>query len=491
MTATPIRILLDTNVLIAAESDEEPRHPRAADAAELLSLAARLGHTVCLASTVRDDLARHADEAHRQRRHWQLQRYHVLEPITVPPGFRERAGYPPNVGPNGLVDMTLLLALERSAAQWLVTEDQPLHGHARQLDLADRTFSIADAIDVLRRQVESPLLIPAVQEIKGFQLDVDDPIFDDFDPAYKVKEWVRAKVAPEHRPCLVIGEPGQLDSLVILNHEREQPWSLPAPTLKVCTFKVAEAARGVKRGELLLWAIFQHARRNRYESIFVEVFAHEQALIAMLESFGFVDLAVSTSRDDERVYAKRLRPTPGADVLDPLAHNIAHGPGTLRPQRIFLIPIVPHWHASLFPVADEQLSLMPGLTDHGNAIRKAYLCHSPSRQLEPGDVLLFYRTHQDQQVRAVGVVEQTLVSSDPARILEFTGRRTVYTPVEVDRMCRKGQVLAIRFRLDRVLDTPLDMDKLTDHAVMRRSPQSIMRVQDPGATQWLQGLLAG
>ncbi len=70
--------------------------------------------------------------------------------------------------------MTLLLALERRAAQWLITDDQPLHGHARQLDLADRTFTIAAALDVLRRQVESPLLIPAVQEIKGFQLDVDD-----------------------------------------------------------------------------------------------------------------------------------------------------------------------------------------------------------------------------------------------------------------------------------------------------------------------------
>ncbi len=37
MTTIPIRILLDTNVLIAAESDEAPRHPRASAAAELLS----------------------------------------------------------------------------------------------------------------------------------------------------------------------------------------------------------------------------------------------------------------------------------------------------------------------------------------------------------------------------------------------------------------------------------------------------------------------
>ena len=124
MTVVPLRILIDTNVFIAAESDEEPRHARAQDAAELLSLAARLGHPICVASTIRDDFARHVDPSHRLRRHWQLQRYHMLDPIVLPADFASRAGYPPTVGPSGQVDMTLLLALERSAAQWLVTDDQ-------------------------------------------------------------------------------------------------------------------------------------------------------------------------------------------------------------------------------------------------------------------------------------------------------------------------------------------------------------------------------
>lgn len=488
MPADQLRILLDTNVVIAAESDEHPRHPRAGQAAELLSLSARLGHVVCVASTIRDDFARHAEAAHRVRRDWQLQRYHVLDPIAVPSGFRERAGYPPSVGPSGQVDMTLLLALERRAAQWLVTDDQGIHDHARTLGLSDRTFTLADAIDVLARQLAQPIAVPAVREVKGFQLDTDDPIFDDFDPSYDVRRWVQTKVAPEHRPCLVIGEPGHLDSLVVLNEERYQAWGLPGKVLKVCTFKVAPQARGIKRGELLLWAVFQYARANAYDSIFIEVFDRELVLIAMLEAFGFHKIAVTTARPGELVYGKLLR-AEGRRALSPLRHHITYGPGALAAERIFLVPIIPQWHASLLPAAEEQLELMPGLTDQGNAIRKAYLSKTNSRLLAPGDVLLFLRTHEARQVRAVGVVEETAVSSDPVEVLEFTGRRTVYTPREVSEMCSERPVLAIRFRLDRVLDTPLSAADLIEHGAMRRSPQSIAQITNPGAIGWLQDLL--
>src|SRR6185312_5086927 len=58
--------------------------------------------------------------------------------------------------------------------------------------------------------------------------------------------------------------------------------------------------------------------------------------------------------------------------------------GALQPDRVFLVPILPRWHASLFPVADDsdQLTLYEGMSNQGNAIRKAYVCHSGSKNLE-------------------------------------------------------------------------------------------------------------
>lgn len=486
-----LRILIDTNVFIAAESDAEPRHPNGALASKLYSLAGELNHTLCVGDGIKRDFERHADAGHRLRRSWQLERYHVLRPIAVPADFRARAGYPPNINDQSKVDLTLLLALERNAAQWLVTEDQRILPHAKALGLEDRVFSLNDVIEVLQRQQAKPISVPAVEEVRGYELNRDDPIFDEFFDGYSIRDWIKNKVAAEGRLCFTMGLSGEpLDAVVILNHETEEPWGLEGEVLKVCTFKVAAHARGIKRGELLLWAVFSHARENAYDSIFVEVFEHELELIALFESFGFDDLGVTTTREGELVYAKHLSPV-GEDSLAPLDYNVAYGPGALKIDRLFLIPILPRWHKSLFPVADDdvQLSLVQGMTDQGNAIRKAYVCKSPSKQLRPGDTVLFLRTRTHQMVNVVGVVEETLRSSDPAGVLGFTGRRTVYSPTEINDMCSGGEVLAIRFRLDRVLSAPLTANELVGAGVMKRSPMSIQRITDEGASEWLRTLL--
>lgn len=488
-----LRILLDTNILIAVESDGDPPHPNGDRASALYRSATALGHTLCLAAGVRDDLARHKDPLHRRRRERQLERYHVLNRIDLPKDFQRRAGYPPVISEQSQVDLSLLLALQRGAVQWLVTEDQRIIPHARALGLADRVFNLVDALDVLRRQQSQPVLVPSVEQIAGYELDPEDPIFDDFSPDYDIRTWLHDKVAREARPCMVMREAGApLDAVVILNEEREQTWGLPGKVLKICTFKVADHARGLKRGEMLLWAIFQHARTNGYDSIFVEAFETEYELLDILKGFGFSDLG-PTARHGEHAFGKRMNPPAGAAPLDPLEYNRTYGPEALQIDRLFLVPIVPQWHSQLFPVADTsgQLTLIGRLTDPGNAIRKAYLCHGKIDHLRAGDTLLFFRTRKDQMLNVVGVVEDTLRSADPTAVLEFTGRRTVYTPNEVEQMCRHGQVLAIRFRLDRVLDTPISMDELIARQVMKRSPQTVQQVKTQGAKQWLTDLLSG
>lgn len=486
-----LRILIDTNILIAAESPAGNLHVNADQATELYRSAIELGHTLCVGAGTVDDIDRHKDAAHKARRRQQLKRYHVLEQLDVPDGFQAKAGYPPKINEQSSVDLTLLLLLHRGAAHWLVTEDQRILPHARALDLEDRVFSLGDALDVLGRQRQRPISVPAVQEIKGYQINPDDAIFDDFAPEYAIRNWLRDKVAAEERPCLIMQQSGEsLDAVVILKEEAEEAWSLQGKVLKICTFKVSDRARGVKRGELLLWAVFEHARANDYNSAFVEVFEHEAETIALFESFGFSQEG-TTGRSGELVLCKRFHPELDDSVDDPLAFNVKFGPGALKPERWFVVPILPKWHASLFPVADDsgQIALYEGLTDQGNAIRKAYVCHSSSKQLRPGDTILFLRTREDQVAKVVGVVEETMRSSDPTKILSFTGRRTVYTPTEIASMCEKREVLAIRFRLDRVFDTPLSADDLVANQVMARSPMSVQQVKSEGAAAWLTRLV--
>ncbi len=490
-SAGALRILIDTNVFIAAESTAEAPHANGQLAREFYRLATGLGHTLCLAAGVVDDVERHKDEAHKRRRRNQLERYHILKPIEIPANFQARGGYPPRINQQSKVDMTLLLALERGAAAWLVTEDQRILPHAKALGLEERLFSLRDAVDVLARQRQQPIAVPAVQMITGYELDPADSIFEDFAPEYNIRRWLREKVAAEARPCLVMRDDGALDAVVILKEEFDDSWGLPGRILKVCTFKVATRARGVKRGELLLWTIFEHARTNEFDSVFVEAFDHEVEIVQLFECFGFTERG-RTGRAGEMVLGKLLHPDTVGMHLEPLEFNVTYGPGALRPDRVFLVPILPHWHRDLFPVADDsgQLSLYEGVTDQGNAIRKAYVCHSGSRQLRPGDTLIFLRTRERRMVNVVGVVEATLRSSDPTAVLAFTGRRTVYKPAEIGEMCSRREVLAIRFRLDRVLDTPITPDELIERRVMARSPQSIQQVNDEGALAWLRFLFA-
>lgn len=486
-----LRILIDTNIFIAAESVSTCLHPRWQEATRLYRHATELGHTVCVGSGIVADLARHKDPVHRSDRFHQLQRYYRLDPIEVPEGFQKAAGYPPHINAQSRVDLSLLLAIDRGAAHWLVTNDLGILFHATKLGIEEKVLTLTDALEILSLQLRRPIRIPAVEELKGYRINPDDPIFDSFPDEYDMKNWLRNKVGREGRPCLVMHQSEQpLDAIAILKREEHAKWNLPGRVLKICTFKVAEHARGVKRGELLLWSIFQHARANDFDSVFVEVFESEEAVISLFESFGF-GRAGTTKRPNELVLSKTLTPPNiTSEDFEPLEYNIRYGPGAISPKRWFAVPIIPQWHSSLFPTAEpsDQLTLFDEVTGHGNAIRKAYICNSNTKLLRAGDALLFVRTHESSMANVVGVVEDTIRSTSPIEIMSFTGRRTVYTPDEIDAMCRQNEILAIRFRLDRVLEQPLPTETLIRNKVFERTPMSIQRISNETGIKWINQL---
>jgi hypothetical protein len=109
-------------------------------------------------------------------------------------------------------------------------------------------------------------------------------------------------------------------------------------------------------------------------------------------------------------------------------------------------------------------------------LRKAYLCHSPNRQLQAGSTLLFYRSQDAKAVTCVGVVEDTLVSTKAEEVVAFVGQRTVYSADDIQGMCNRGPVLAVLFRQDRLLPTPIPRQELVSERVVTQAPQSICRV---------------
>ena len=258
---------------------------------------------------------------------------------------------------------------------------------------------------------------------------------------------------------------------------------------KLSTLKVSNEFKGNRYGELLLKAVFRHAHDQTRDALWLTVYPKHSELITLLTDFGFQEEGVHGTGELRLV--KRLRPGITPVPSTPLEYHIAFGPPALRPaeDQIFVVPIQPRYHRTLFPDAPEhgQLSL-EGVDlsprPHGNALRKAYLCHANTRQARPGATLLFYRSHDTRGITVVGVLESQLVSEDHEELLAFVGTRTVYSSAEVEAMTRRGPVLALLFRQDRFVDPPISRAEMLNSGLVRGTPQTVIRANQE-ATAWL------
>lgn len=480
------KMLIDTNIVIAAEDYSSPHgHVDGAAASRLLRLAQELAFTVCVSSGTQSDISR-AHQERREVRTRQLERYYVLGPIPIDHAVARRAHFPADPGPNDAADLEVLCALAAGAADFLVTQDARLRARAARVVANERVLSLAEATEWLESLQSQPSSIPSVSIAKGYSIALGAPVFDSLRLTYPgFDEWWRRKVAHEPRHVAVIGDPWDPLGIAVFKPEIDGP---QGPTLKICTFKVRSDQGGSKLGEQLLKGSLDYARRNGHNSVYMEVNPASE-LVAWLGDFGFSWTSIVRQNGDQ-VLLKDLKPPTGLGALTPLDHAVTYGPGEAIVDRAFMVPIQRQWHEILFPeVPDAQLQLIPEADRPcGNAIRKAYLSHSRTNRLQAGDFLAFLRTGDGpSEVTVTGVVESVLRSPDPVEIIEFVGSRTVYSKADIASRCERGPVLAIRFRLDRVLDRTTTSRDLIAQGLLKGAPQSITQLSTEGV-EWARQL---
>lgn len=499
----PLQFLIDTNVFIATEprADDEVE-PQALAAASLLRRIAEAGHSLEVHPAGLTDIQRDPRSDRRRAREVQHARYPSLpNPPAVPEAWTDQASW--QEGDNEHVDLLHLAALEAHAASFLISEDRRLHRRAATFELDDRVVTIDGGHGLLDALHELPAEPPpTVERVFAHTLNPHDSIFDGLRDAYQpdFDAWFR-RVREERRTALVIRhDPNHLAGLALLKLEEDgNDAGLPGRVLKISTLKVADAAQGSRRGELLLKAIFREATDLGADATYLTVFTESQpALVATIGQFGFQTCAGGTERG-EVIYAKRLATPVGLgdiDVagIDPLDFHVRFGPPALHPQSgdLFLVPITPAFSSRLFPDASLQQQLIEP-DPYGNALRKAYLSKSPTRQVRRGDILAFYESGSTgpagmrppaRGVFAVGVVERVLASRDPNEVAETVGTRTVYSLSEIRDMSRDADILALILRQDRLLQPPITLPELISHGALRAQPQSITKVRAEGES-WL------
>ena len=484
-----MRYLIDTNILIKLEPTA-PEHlePQAQDAARLVARLQNGGQRVLRHPAMDADLRRDRNRERHRLRSVLLQKYTELD--QPPPASLLPPAVQVDVSEQGQVDNLMLAAVVGNAVDFLITEDRGLHHKALQAGVADRVLTIADAVAAVSALAgRSDRVHPYVDDLPLHALRDADPMWQGIDEDYPAFSSWLTRSKREGRRCLAVRFPQseRTAAVCILKEDDDEP-HLGGRVLKLCTFKVANEFRGKRFGELLLNAVFTRIASRHIDHAWVTVFPSHQDLIALFETFGF---ELREARvNGELVYTKSFAgPAPvrcdaqnGAECL---RVHISEGPPLLhlRPDHVFVVPVQPRYHRRLFPEAELEPELGIESDPVGNALRKAYLCHSSTRQIGIGDALLFYRSHAQQGVYAAGVVEDRVVTVDEIEILRLVGDRTVYSEREVAEMTQRA-VLAILFRQDRVLSSPIHLNELIAAGALAGPPQQITRLRGE-ATAWL------
>jgi len=494
----PLRLLLDTNIFIAAEPYSGALEAEIHTVNAMLRLASEQQHQVFLHPVTREEVLGGNDPDRVRQREAEFNRYALLKEAPISATLVQTAG-DSKPGSNDHRDLRILAALHARAVTHLVTNDRPLLRRAHRAGLGDKVYTAQDALQYLRELVPTEVPTPpSVEKVPAYTLDVDQEIFvslrADYEGFDKWLDTVRAE--SQFRPCFVVKKDLNYAAVALLKHEFDCSYPFADPVLKISTFKVGAEYSGAKYGELLLKALFQYAARKQAATLYVEVFEKYAPLLVLLSEFGFEEQQELRTKRRELVLAKSMNP-PNDSPLSDLDYHKKYGPPALKlTQKGWVIPIWPAWHLQLFPDAPEvpgvQLYL-PGIEEPkpwGNALRKAYLSHSSVTKLAPGDIVLFYRSHDTRALTVVGVIEDVRRSSDPLEILTYVGQRTVYSPEDIARLCRQGPVLAILFRQDRFLDPVWELHEVICKGLLKSWPQSITRIKEEGVT-WLHEQLGG
>lgn len=228
-------------------------------------------------------------------------------------------------------------------------------------------------------------------------INLADPFFDSLKTDYaEFTTWFGRKAVANDTAYVFQDDTGAIDGFLYLKIEdgivEDTAPPLPqARRVKVGTLKIN--AHGTKLGERFVKKIFDHAISEGVAEVYVTVFSEHASLIALLMRYGFLVAATKTTANGiEQVLVKRMCELGGNALQSyPLVK--------VREQNIYLLSLMPQWHSRLLPdsiLHNENSNIVQDIS-HTNSIHKVYLAAMQGvQELRPGDVLLIYRTTDNQ-----------------------------------------------------------------------------------------------
>ncbi len=481
-----MKVLIDTNIFISREQSKEV--PENLAALESILKKNNVGIWVHPASI--NEIKIYGNIEARDIALSKIKAYPVL---GNPPDFNQDSEFTSKFNiskEKSLTDNLLLYAVLRNAVDFLITEDGGVRGKAMVLDIRDRVLSVNEALNTILALFEEPKIRkpPMLESKYVYELSKDDPIFDTLREEYSpgFDDWFD-RICKDHRRCWVSYTPdGKLGAVAIYKDEDEEvkiaPWPLPKKKrLKLATFKVVD--NGYKIGELLIKISVRYCVEKNLDEIYLTHFVKpDDGLVQLISEYGFYNVGKKGNGED--VFLKRLVKNDSTDAT-PLEICKLYYPSFYDGTAVkkYVIPIMPAYHDKLFTdYPSRQTSLVEhlgGFITEGNTIKKAYLTQSKIKKLNPGDILLFYKSQHDQGLTAIGIIEQvTLRLNNRDEVLKHIGRRTVYSAREIDEGLKKGPVTVILFIFNCYFKNMIPRARLEELGIIAAPPQTIGGITD-------------
>ncbi len=431
-----MRVLLDTNIVVHREASKIYNQ----DIGLLFNWIDKLHYEKCIHPASIEEIENYKDNDVVHTMKIKLDSYNVLKTLSQDAdkikGLRDK-----DKNLNDFNDTSILNEVFNNRVDYLITEDKGIHRKAKDIGIANKVYKIDSFIEKV--SFENPALseykvLSVKKEFFG-NVNLEDEFFNSFKEDYKgFSNWFNIKADNESYVCII---DNQVKAFLYIKIENEQenyndikPVFQKKKRLKIGTFKVTST--GYKLGERFLKIIFDNALSNKVDEIYVTIFdkrEEQKRLISLLEEWGFNFWGIKESKSGiENVYVR--------DFSRTLTDNPKKCfPFINRKSRVFFNPIWPEYHTELFPdsfLNNESPSDYIENEPHRNALKKIYISRSHFKDLQKGDLILFYRTGGKYAgvITTIGVVEN-VIKDIPSEIdfINLCRKRSIFNDDELKK----------------------------------------------------------
>ncbi len=389
-----MKVLLDTNIIIHREASRILN----VDIGVLFRWLDKGKYTKCVHPITIQEIKKNTNKETAHTISVKLESYEILKSISPLRPEVIAVSEKIDVNENDKNDTVLLNEIFCERIDFLITEDKKIHKKAGLLGISDRVFKIDSFLEKVVS--ENPGLVNykvlSVTKKMFSEINISDSFFDSFKEDYHgFEKWFIKK--SDDIAYVTINKGNILSFLYLKVEDKSENYSditpimRPKKRLKIGTFKVI--SNGVRLGERFMKIIFDNAIQNKVEEIYVTIFNkrdEQKRLISLLEDWGFIlHGEKDTENGTELVYVRDFKPTFNKD------NPKLSFPYLSKSSNIFMIPIYPEYHTELLPdsiLTTESPYDFVENEPHRNAISKVYICRSIERNINKGDIIVFYRT---------------------------------------------------------------------------------------------------